>query len=113
MKEEENLKIYHISQKENNGYDTYSDAVVIAENEEEARRIHPSATEPFFFKNICYDEKKKAFKICFKNSKEECFFETEYSGSWTNNLSAITVKEVGKANPDMRKGVLCASFHAG
>jgi len=36
------MKIYKISQNVNNDYDTYSDAIVCAENEEEARIINPS-----------------------------------------------------------------------
>ena len=36
------LYLYLISQKENNGYDTYDSAVVVAESEEEARNTLPS-----------------------------------------------------------------------
>ena len=36
------MKIYRIYQHVNRGYDTYDSAVVVAENEEEARHIHPS-----------------------------------------------------------------------
>lgn len=36
------MKLYLISQEENNEYDTYDAAVVAAENEEAAKLIHPS-----------------------------------------------------------------------
>lgn len=36
------MKIYKLSQGLNNDYDTYDSVIVAAENEEEARRIHPS-----------------------------------------------------------------------
>ena len=36
------MKIYKISQSLLDGYDTYDSAVVVAENEDDARNIHPS-----------------------------------------------------------------------
>ena len=39
------LKLYKISQTVNCGYDTYDSAVVVAENKDGARRIHPRGTE--------------------------------------------------------------------
>jgi len=36
------MKLYLISQKVNNGYDTYDSAVVAAESEEAARSMRPS-----------------------------------------------------------------------
>ena len=38
------MNLYHISQEANTDYDTYSDAVVAAESEEEARNTHPSGS---------------------------------------------------------------------
>ena len=38
------MNLYHISQDVNRGYDTYSDAVVAAEGEDDAKNIHPSNT---------------------------------------------------------------------
>lgn len=35
------MKLYLISQNKNTGYDVYDSAIVCAENEEEARTIHP------------------------------------------------------------------------
>ena len=36
------MKLYKIWQEVNNDYDTYDSAIVCAENEEEAKAIHPS-----------------------------------------------------------------------
>lgn len=36
------MNLYLISQTENNGYDSYDSAVVVAESEEAARKIHPA-----------------------------------------------------------------------
>lgn len=38
------MMIWKISQNVNNGYDTYSDAVVIAADAEAARRTHPAGS---------------------------------------------------------------------
>ena len=37
------MNIYRISQKVNVGYDTFDSAIVIAINEQEARKIHPAS----------------------------------------------------------------------
>jgi hypothetical protein len=36
------LYLWKITQSENLGYDTYDSAVVVAETEEQARKVHPS-----------------------------------------------------------------------
>ena len=45
------MKLFLISQDENTSYDTYSDAIVAADTEDEARKIHPSkyVTNPNWF----------------------------------------------------------------
>jgi hypothetical protein len=39
--EETKWKVFRISQRNNNGYDTYDSAIVVAESEGDARMIHP------------------------------------------------------------------------
>lgn len=41
------MNIYKISQSENNKWDTYDSAVVIAKDEEEARNMHPDPLGKF------------------------------------------------------------------
>lgn len=80
------MKLYRISQDINNGYDTYDSAVVCAENEDEARKIHPSGndTDPIY-------------------------------GEWVNGneIGMIQVEYLGKADKAIKKGVVLSSFNAG
>ena len=78
------MKLFHISQDVNNGYDTYSDAVVAAETEDEARKIHPSGED----------------------------VDKDYDFTWTTPDN-VQVSYLGEAAPNISKGVICASFHAG
>jgi hypothetical protein len=103
------MKIYKISQHINNDYDTFSDAVVCAKNEVQAKRIHPDKET---FPDIWYDEIKKEFRTKYADSEETYLFECRY-GSWTNDLSKIEVEYIGEADEGREEGVVCSSFHAG
>jgi len=83
-------KIYRIYQSVNNGYDTYSEAIVCARSKRQARKYHPDGE---------YD-----YETVFKN-------ETEF-GSWAKEED-VGVEYVGKASILTPKGVICSSFHAG
>lgn len=85
------MNLYLISQEENNGYETYSDAVVCAETEEEARDMHPYDGKP-----INWTE-QKAERYC----------------SWASNKESVNVTLVGRADARTEKGLVCHSFHAG
>lgn len=78
-------KLFLIYQKVSNGYDTYDSAVVVAESEEEARKIHPSGYK--------WDD---------------------WTGySWCNPED-VKVEFIGNARKDLEnKTVVCASFNAG
>lgn len=80
------MKLYLLSQNDNNGYDTYDSIVVCAENEVDAKTILPCG-DPFV-KNDIYS-------------------------SWAKKASAITCKEIGDANENQTRGVILASFNAG
>ena len=84
------MKLYLISQSENDGYDTYSDAVVCAESEEDAKKIHPSD---------------------YRDDEEVTEKEEQY-GTWTT-LSNVDAKYIGEAKEGSERGVVCSSFHAG
>ena len=105
------MKLYRISQEVNTGYDTYSDAIVCAENEEEARKTHPSEYTTHWRDGKWYGTYKTTNPET--NGKE---YETEDSfGTWVagNNLETIKVEYIGEASSDLEKGIVCASFHAG
>lgn len=93
-------RLYHLTQDIVTGYDTYSDCIVCAESEEEARNIHPSN----FYKG--HDGH---WWFRYTDGREE--IEND-PGDWCK-ISEVTVKDIGSANHDIEIGVVCSSFHAG
>lgn len=90
------MKLYHLSQNVETGYDTYSDIVVCAASEEIARTIHPN----WRWNNIKSDvERAKCWSY-------------NYSG-WAKHPDQVLVEYLGEAHDDLEEGVICASFHAG
>jgi len=81
------MKLWLISQEANDGYDTYDSAVVVAPDEETAKRVHPSG-------------------YVFSESDGP-------SGTWATPENVVA-KCVGVAADDLESGqVICASFNAG
>jgi len=87
------MKIYLIDQSENTDYDTWDSAVVIAENEEEAKKIHPNGY---------------TIIESFDKVKEE---DSWYG--WTTDINKISATYLGEAKEGSNKGVICSSFNAG
>jgi len=85
------MKLYLISQGENSGWDTYSEAVVCAKDENEARHTHPSTGRPM--------EKDDWATACY--------------GSWSGKPERVAVCYLGNATKGVKRGVICHSFHAG
>jgi hypothetical protein len=83
------MKLFKISQTENTGYDTFSDAVVCAANESIARNINPSNGE-----------------LMTENDWGEY-------GSWCSSPIYITVEYIGEAAESCKEGLVLSSFHAG
>lgn len=95
------LKLYLIYQSQNVGYDTYDSAVVVAENEDEARDIHPSDSVKNYSdtKDLPYDS----------TGRWDYMF-----GSWAKSPEYVTAEYIGEASPHLKKGtVVCSSFNAG
>jgi len=86
------MKLWLITQSENSGYDTYSDAVVAAETEDEARQTHPGGSGK-------WDAENKQW------GKWD-------GGDWTAPDN-VSVRLIGHAAADIPAGVVCSSFHAG
>lgn len=78
------LNLYLISQTENNNYDTYDFAIVAAESEDAARRIHPG-----------FDGWSRQY------------------GRWASKPENVRVSRIGIANSEIEAGVILASFNAG
>jgi len=78
------MKLYKISQNVNNDYDTYDSAVVVAESEEDARKIQPGGDY-------------------------ECWNDI----SWVDHPSKVDVLYLGEAESTLEKGIVIASYNAG
>ena len=89
------LKLYHIEQDVNTGYDTYSDAIVCTESEEEARKWHPMGK--YDYAEATKDDYEKKY---------------DKYGSWCKK-EYVKVTYIGEAKEGMEAGIVCASFHAG
>lgn len=82
------MKLFLISQSQNNDYDTYDSAVVAAPDEETAKQMSPGNGEPV-------DNWSARFS------------------SWCSSPEYVTVRHLGDAAPDIEQGIVCASFNAG
>lgn len=80
------MLIWKISQDVNNGYDTFSEAVVIAATEEAARRTHPRGTQ-------LDDDDLPLYE-------------------WASPEN-VKVELIGVATGTAKPGVVTASYHAG
>lgn len=85
------LYLYRLSQKANDNWDTYSDFIVCAADEEEALNTHPDGRRMDWQKVSTAD--------------------------WTDWVwcrQQVAVELIGVADPAVQRGaVLCASYHAG
>ena len=82
------MNIYHISQRENTGYDTYDEAVVVAKSARDARSIDPS-------------------------TRDGTWEEDDYVRAWCSSPKEVKAERIGKALGTMKRGIVCSSFHAG
>ena len=100
------MKLYKLSQEINNHYDTYDSVIVCAENEEEARKIHPAHYVTHYRDGAWYGTYSRP-------PFEE--YEEGYSSNWVNfdQIDKIKVEYIGEASKDIKKGVILASFNAG
>lgn len=89
------LYIYRIWQDENNDYDTYDSAVVIAASEEDARNTHPASIHS-------WSARLSQGQLWSKNSN-----------SWCQQPDDVGVTLLGTAAAGSKPGVVCASFNAG
>lgn len=80
--------VYHLFNVDNNGYDTFSDIIVIAPSENVAREIHPYS---FNYPNRAW---------------------SDYSRCWANSPETVIVEKIGFTNTEESK-IICTSFHAG
>jgi len=84
------MNIYLISQRERTGYNTYDSAVMIAPDEETARRMSPGNGR------------------IMKERDWECVFR-----SWASSPDFVKVELIGQAALDREQGVVCSSYNEG
>jgi hypothetical protein len=80
------MNLYLLSQDVNNNYDTYDSMVVCAENEHEAKRMHPGGG---------VDE-----------------WIDQYA-TWASAPDQVSVKYLGVADASIERGKIITSFNAG
>jgi hypothetical protein len=86
------MKLYLLTQKVNNDYDTFDSCIVAAETEQDAKNINPDG-----------DEMNTP-----NNWQQELFY-----SNWVTDVKDIQVKEIGTATADTKRGLILASFNAG
>ena len=97
------MKIYLLSQDVVNNYDTYDSAIVIAENEDEARKKNPNK----LVTHVTNDQWMGTYSGGeeYKNEPSDW---VEYS-----DIDKISVKYIGEASKEQQKGLVLASFTPG
>jgi hypothetical protein len=101
------LNLYLIERPDDWGYDEYDSAVVCANTEDEARRIHPG-NEP---DNELYrwnDDLLEWVYSCGEYENQRVSW-----NSWPVNINSIKVTLLGVAVEDIELGTVCSSFNAG
>ncbi len=84
------MNLYYIEQDENVGYDTYDSAVVAAETEEDAKKIHPSTY-----------------------TDDKTWWEDSDVNDWATSPLNVKATFIGVAKEGTGPGVICSSFNAG
>lgn len=81
------MNLYLLTQDVNMGWDTYDSAIVCAESEEEAVKIHPNG---------------EIWGTVY-----------QWDYAWAENPSLVKCRKIGVADESIEKGVVLASFNAG
>jgi hypothetical protein len=98
------MKLFKVSQNINDNWDTYDAIIVCADNEQEARDMHPYYNhEDGYYKDGGWD----------KETDPDC--PNLDNGCWVHweNRDKLAVEYIGESAPVIQKGVILASFNAG
>lgn len=100
------MNLYLISQDVNRAYDTYDAAVVAAESEEEARRIHPHDGQGGLPRTL-HDNGMWYYTYSIGDLNR-----MDRDDTWVP-LSDVRATFIGSAAEGTERGVILASFNAG
>lgn len=102
------MKLYLLTQNLNNNYDTYDSCVVAAENEADARTIHPSEF-------VTHYKDNKWFGTYSTKNGDEYETENGHYSSWVEftDIDKIQVTYIGESDKLIKRGVIISSFNAG
>jgi hypothetical protein len=100
------MNLYRLSQKENDGYDTYDSAVVAAESPSDARTIYPGTSEGWEYRVAGGQWESSWRGGDWSADRLAC-------GAWTKSPASVLVEEIGIAKEGTERGVIIASFNAG
>lgn len=106
------MKLYLLKQYINNDYDTFDSCVVAAENEDDARTIHPISelnewmkeSQEYHYDN--YYTLDENGKVKIERIRNESFDWVRF-----HERDKIEVEYLGDTH--LKRGVICASFNAG
>ena len=93
------MKLWLITQEANRSYDTYDSAIVAADDEAQARALHPNGHEKWM---------GDAGWLDIVTGEAPRWIDSD----WTHPAN-VTAKVIGDALPDTAEGVVLASFNAG
>ena len=97
------MNIYLVKRTDRHDYDEFDSFVVIADCEDQARDTNPR-------ERWCMSQNPPCFVTERINWNEQESF--RYCG-WTTKRANVVVTLIGKAAPDQKFGIVCASFNAG
>lgn len=99
------MNIYLISQNENTGYDACSLAVVVAENEDQAKKIYPISGVEHIIANS-----QGNFIYEFSDDYDDGDYDNDHHASqWCKNITAVKVKLIGLSTDSKHKNgdIIC------
>lgn len=109
------MNIYKIWRTDQYDYDQYDSAIVIAENEEDARGMNPGYKDNVRYydrmKFIDMDE-EELMEFNYKTDIYHHFNPILYWDYWTDSIDNVNVEVIGYTD-STDKGVVLGSFHNG
>lgn len=102
------MKLWLLTGRGHGGYDTYSEAVVVAATEEDARKIYPRPEHQTWG---CYCKEEVVMHDWWDVGEGDCICNPGRN-EWCTP-EQVDVEEIG-SSPELEAGtVVCASYHAG